>query len=1381
MDGLRSRLEAVDSAIQSLLAKAEQYAPPAAVGGTKVIERRPFGPIDTASLQWGCCPSCFTDMPLSQLRSHMSHSCSSNLVVCFEAGCNATFPQNELKRHLDCECRVVLRRKKLLKDADLRKGDQDSRVVVDHGPLDADEGDSESISSENGSWKAKPGIPYEQNTSSMYVCPLCEESFPSSKSDTHKDLCQARIVFCPNRSYGCSVGVKFSGIRCHLLNECIAERRKIELIERCNKRKELVRCVGCGDLFPLRDLRHHEEHDCHNRKVPCRNAHLGCPVVLRASMRKAHEEVDNLRARTRYCLYLSGAGAHIALNEDDIVAPWTAEYWMYRPSPKESAKQYIRAALQLVPAFIDAFSVECRAKDRVDAITLLLGDKSARRNPDEMVEAMESLGVAVEVFEDAAVAAVSSAKALGCAIGAAQSCLAEFLPASHCTMHFSNYSSNEFPYQSTDQIPPLLAPNVAYEFSSLRLQPPGEASLDRKMDRSRADTRKKSRNDSHRSNSVVPVSDGIENIAVDPLEMIQPDSLQQCETHSAYQDLAGDPDHVSFENPEGEDAAIFCDDIPDTKKDDAGVKNSGYPAWRREMSAPHSSALAALLSLPTTFVSPNSYNVPSVGTPFTPLGPTALCDDRGDTLGLVPFARESLPLPVLFLLQALFRDRRAGAGHGVLSPQGFHSQLSWADWWAVTVLLADALWDDKKTLASVEQASGLLGKQRKEKDDNAEIKPMIVADIETEYDNANSGNEAEAEKKALRKERTRLRREAKMKKAQLATVIDVEVPEINSKNSDESNMGAEVNDGKSSNRERQRLARKHLRDRLVEADRAACGSELLCWSSTSPMPKEYPGAGVGGINRICLEMAPCPLSWKPKQDAEKPAFMLRHEDIKKLKRDNGKRVDKAKDASESDATSFDTERSGGGLDVRDSAVAGRIGVVLAECQAGGPGCFSFPCGVPRERWCHVALVACPDPNRLVLYLDGRMCGMLRDCALPLPFYSVGAPSLFSLSAALLDVRLWSKLRSQPEIQACMGRLIQLESTSSPCAPSVKGGQLNPIKASPEVPHTSNGELDLSSSGLVMWLPFEDGVGAVRVYDVTEQRYPAPLSRNVLSSQLQPPSIFESMEESKTHDADFIPVKPGIEILPDVSPPPSRPNDPTRTTAVTSRAKVVQHVYRPKPWFWLDADGLPLPHALPLPPGETDRPLPLPAFSSKGVCPFELRRLRLAQRGRQLYKEVNCPRGCNQTLLKKDVRFHMAFECEHRDVACRFSPHCNATYSLSQRGFHESPDRCTYVCARLKQWRRATYQIEPVNCESCGEQVRRRELLRHLLRSCPHRQVPCSLGCGMILQAHRVGHHERIDCMYARERAFMVLRARQRTGYSRPWALEIAFSVSDLPG
>ena len=71
-------------------------------------------------------------------------------------------------------------------------------------------------------------------------------------------------------------------------------------------------------------LRKHERELCANRRVRCRNHPLGCQVMVRLRERHHHERVDGNKA-VRTALYMGSHGAHLALREDDLPCPWTAE------------------------------------------------------------------------------------------------------------------------------------------------------------------------------------------------------------------------------------------------------------------------------------------------------------------------------------------------------------------------------------------------------------------------------------------------------------------------------------------------------------------------------------------------------------------------------------------------------------------------------------------------------------------------------------------------------------------------------------------------------------------------------------------------------------------------------------------------------------------------------------------------------------------------------------------------------------------------------------------------------------------------------------------------------------------------------------------------
>jgi len=1369
---------------------------------------------------------------------------------------------------------------------------------------------------------------------------------------------------------------------------------------------------------------------------------------MRAKMLKAHQEVDNAKARIRYSLYLAGGGAHISLQEDDVTPPWTAEYWLYRPSAKEAAKQHIRASLMLVAAFIDAFMIEHHALDSMLAVTAILSDKTKQYTQEEREDTMELLADAVELFEDAAIAAVAAGKVLACSIGAAQQSMTEFMPASMRSFLFPypDPDNDSSPTGVTTKPAPAPAPgSLAAERVSLRLQPPGEASQDRTKEALPSQSRAKTSAAASREKKARTASASASGPASVPGSAAPPrpdsESAKEGETGEEIGGSAGEGEGNAADNEEGngdletgeqeedaEEKDLEASETEDEEKEGANFEGSSdavdiapeeakeesapqddvpvaapvseaeaadvavepsanlssssqrpgtsgaglratsslapqeqqhqkeqqqqrppsrpktpQPPWHRPQSAAKVSALSSLLSVPSTFSSFATYAVPAVGTPYTPAQHTAHGRDSS-----VSFDPATVPAPAMFLLQCLIRGRRGGAGQGVVSSLGFHTTLSWPEWWAVSVLLADALWGDRETLKELELDSGLLG-QRKDKDKKSkkaeaeaaaaeakakskgkEVSPAEAAEAEAKRaaEEAKRLEEEEEAKKALKKEKARLKKEARMKKGQQLAAAEAEAeanaePSSETKAEDEANEMtneerkeeaeksriAEEKRARKEAKEKARAAKKHLRDRLADLERGNSGVDLLGFPSSLPVGS---GGSRGGLlDRICLDMVSCPLSWKPLQDAQKPAYLLAQEQKEQER-------SQKKSAKGGESLSSSGSAVGSSLDKRDNAIAGKMGVVLAECPEGGPGCYSFPASIPREAWVHLALSASPAPNnRLTLYVDGMLKGSLKDCAVPLPMAAISAPSPHGLSAALLDVRLWNRLRSQLEIQMTMSRLITLEPPPAAVAPGAKAKRVSaeerrrleaeqaakgkappPVRSSTEASSLLNQQPDLTDRGLIAWLPFEDGLGAVRVTDVTEHRFPAALSRNLLPPLMPPPTVpgiaggpASATSNAKPGSASAsspskrpgsgsgivavardrvnksrvagaaeapppAPLGPSSALLSgagggdyvvvdalsttrfaDATPPPSRlrptshapsllaaaaaagaagaateiagegpwmggsavqwdfapplsaqaisaggraPTPAPAPSAAAQRKPKVPKLptYKVRPWIWLDADGLPLPDAKPLPEGETDRPLPVPAFSSRGVCPFELRRLRLAQRGRQLYKEVNCPLGCDETVLKKDVRFHVAHECELRCVPCRHAPTCAVEFPVRERRLHErweADTPCAYIAARMQQLSLVEQRDEVVPCDACGEELRRRALPRHLRSSCPYRVVNCPHeDCGSLVQHHMLPTHLKLDCPYEQNKAFLVQRARQRSGYARPWALEVDF-------
>ena len=159
----------------------------------------------------------------------------------------------------------------------------------------------------------------------VVFCSKCGEGMSESKLQYHTDnLCCCRAISCPNFGHGCKMlQIPLNQLASHLKNDCKAEKYKNELIARSTKRTEFILCSTCGYQLELRMWRKHEQELCENRLVPCKNEHLGCPVLVPLNERHLHESINE--AYERHCLYLSGHGCCLHVDESDILYPWTAE------------------------------------------------------------------------------------------------------------------------------------------------------------------------------------------------------------------------------------------------------------------------------------------------------------------------------------------------------------------------------------------------------------------------------------------------------------------------------------------------------------------------------------------------------------------------------------------------------------------------------------------------------------------------------------------------------------------------------------------------------------------------------------------------------------------------------------------------------------------------------------------------------------------------------------------------------------------------------------------------------------------------------------------------------------------------------------------------
>jgi hypothetical protein len=181
-----------------------------------------------------------------------------------------------------------------------------------------------------------------------------------------------------------------------------------------------------------------------------------------------------------------------------------------------------------------------------------------------------------------------------------------------------------------------------------------------------------------------------------------------------------------------------------------------------------------------------------------------------------------------------------------------------------------------------------------------------------------------------------------------------------------------------------------------------------------------------------------------------------------------------------------------------------------------------------------------------------------------------------------------------------------------------------------------------------------------------------------------------------------------------------------------------------------------------------------------MCLFELHRLRLAQKGRQLQKQINCPLGCDDFILKKDLRFHLQYLCTQRQVPCRFAPLCRSLFVEVRRHDHEETE-CVYLNKNRLIVSHQKMQSALRPCGACSALVRVRDQEVHDQQLCAHRITPCvHADCPKTFQAHRLEHHLRFDCesRALRRRALLIERARARTHYPREWGEVVEYDVEE---
>lgn len=396
---------------------------------------------------------------------------------------------------------------------------------------------------------------------------------------------------------------------------------------------------------------------------------------------------------------------------------------------------------------------------------------------------------------------------------------------------------------------------------------------------------------------------------------------------------------------------------------------------------------------------------------------------------------------------------------------------------------------------------------------------------------------------------------------------------------------------------------------------------------------------------------------------------------------------------------------------------GKVGIVTTKgVVTGGAESFEFSSTVPRQQWVHIAFTCTESPkNRVTLYINGESVGTAIGCAFPLPMGRLGgAPGYHSFVGALLDVRYWRKLRSAVEIQRSRNRVIDMNANSNV---STAKDNKRIKKKKNEVEENDNDktqQIDLSNNGIVCYYPFEDGLIAPNVYDVTEYRFRT-----------------------------------------EITPAPEN---------------------KAKGFTWLNVEFMPIikeiDHSK---PRDFEEPIvPLPSYQQRGLCQVQLKRFRMAMQGRALQREVDCPLGCGDKIRMVAVRFHVGFECMKRRIRCRFDT-CMESFPLQDQQQHELYE-CEQIYIRDDILERKAKKAKPVLCQFCSESIMKKDLKKHVKNECIHRTISCiHPDCEITMQAHNLDEHLKYKCtsISIKKKIWLISRARKRCDYPRPWGIEIS--------
>jgi len=99
---------------------------------------------------------------------------------------------------------------------------------------------------------------------------------------------------------------------------------------------------------------------------------------------------------------------------------------------------------------------------------------------------------------------------------------------------------------------------------------------------------------------------------------------------------------------------------------------------------------------------------------------------------------------------------------------------------------------------------------------------------------------------------------------------------------------------------------------------------------------------------------------------------------------------------------------------------------------------------------------------------------------------------------------------------------------------------------------------------------------------------------------------------------------------------------------------------------------------------TPFPTFLQAWRERSACAVELRRVRLALKGRKAMEPTPCPNGCGERLPRKQMRFHCAYHCARRQVSCWACGEANIAYTVGSTQQKAKRAPSSFVFARLRR-------------------------------------------------------------------------------------------------